>query len=420
MEPLGSASAASGWSAIALLSERRLFSLYTAIRGGRRFVLKALREPYANDPAYIGLLDREVALGVRLDHPNIVRVEGIEDVGDLGRCIVMERVDGSTLSDYCKASAATLRDRRRIARELADALDYAHETGVSHRDLKPDNVMVTRRGNHVKVIDFGLGDADDFIGGKESKATRHYGAPEQQADYPDISLVDMRADVWSYGRLLQELKCGRSYDRIVDRCMREDPDSRPSMHEIVGRLDRIDRRPSRWPMVVGLLFMIVGAGMILWKLNNGSQSKYVDNQLAGVVDTVVRIDSVFVPVHDTVSVPTSEVPATVTERQHPSMTIVGDEPSMAAIADQASEEALTRTGILYKEYYDFFNSHDMATESNIIAEKGEWLNREMNKVNDDFARRLREAGFAEYRVREILSGLITEETKIITWPKKKP
>lgn len=411
MTPLGSASAASGWSGIALLSERRLFRLFTAVRRGRRFVLKTLRQPYASDQAYSALLDREVALGVRLDHPNIVRVEGIEDVGEMGRCIVMERVDGLTLSEYCKdidQSAGSVRIRRRIAAELADALAYAHEMGVSHRDLKPDNVMITRRGNHVKVIDFGLGDADDFINGKGSRASRSYGAPEQQADSPSGSSVDMRADVWSYGRLLEELQCGRSYMKIARRCRREDPDARPSMRAVVDSLNRLDRSPLRWPLFVGIALIVSALAFAVWLMRRPVGDSVVTQPVATAADTVVRVDSVFVPVHDTiVAEPLTSGVSQIAGVEPP--TAAGENPAMATVAEQASEQAIKEFRRIYKNYRDFRHNSDDPEEQ---IQYMQIVSKQLENVYDDFERKLRDAGFAEYRIKEIRSGLMVSQSDI--------
>lgn len=411
MGPLDESLYSSGWSAVSLLDERRVFRLFTAVRSGRRLVIKTLRPEYAASPAYRGLLEREASLGVRLDHPGIVRVDGMEHIGGIGPGIVMERVDGSTLSEYLQMGDVDVEKRRNIACELAEALAYAHEMGVSHRDLKPDNVMVTRRG-HVKVIDFGLGDADDFIGGKGSPGSRSYGAPEQQVGPEEMQDVDFRADVWSFGRLLKDLDCGRRYGSLARRCMLEDPDSRPSMQDVADRLGRMQSRPLRWPLIAGAVMMVAAFGAVIWTLTGGGVRSVSEREttVEVPVDTVVRIDSVMIPVYDTVVAEREEAPVEIAE---PVQESIGREtPEMAAIAERAEEEAIAR----FRQIYDEFNREkpDPTDDYDVIMEAYNRLKNNLDQVNEDFERKLREAGFAEYRIREIRSGLMLVQAEIGT------
>ena len=100
MDVIDPVSMKAGWNGVSPFVERKVFRLFTAVRRGRRFILKTLREPYAGNPAYEGLLEKEATLGMRLDHPGIVRVEGLEEVDGVGRCLVMEMVDGQTLLSF--------------------------------------------------------------------------------------------------------------------------------------------------------------------------------------------------------------------------------------------------------------------------------------------------------------------------------
>lgn len=415
MGPIGQGTPTMGWGAISLLSERRLFRLYTAVRGGRRFVLKALREPYCNDPAYIGLLEREVALAMRLDHPNIVRVEGVEDVPTVGRCMVMERIDGVTLGEL-KKSEVDRESRRRIASELADALAYAHEMGVSHRDLKPDNVMITRRGSHVKVIDFGLGDADDFIGGKDVRGTRSYGAPEQMTAEPGA--VDHRADVWSFGRLLEDLGCGRRYRRIARICQRQLPEERPSMADVSDRLGRLDRRGVWWPVYagVGLVAVAIGLMAVVMTRDGGSAQPH---ELTAYDSLVVRYDTVFIQTQPTdavdrvaeVAPAPDQLPSTVEVRSGESD--ISNEPDrMRQVADRATEKAVGEFRRIYKEYNQFVDTHDITEDYSDFVKVGNKMQRDLKEVHDEFERTLREAGYPEYRINEIRAGLTLKQAEI--------
>lgn len=214
------------------LSRRQTCLLYSARWNSRRYVLKTLRREYADNPVYIEALRKEFELGVRLDHPDIIRVVALEDIATLGKCIVMEWIDGEPLNKFL-ATNPPRHERRAIALRLAKALAYMHHAGVSHRDLKPDNILITRRGHNVKIIDFGLGDADSFTSLKSARGTQSYGAPEMQQT---AAVADSAADVYAFGKILQQLLPKMRKRRLIVRCLRVDPKKRPTMDDIVSSL----------------------------------------------------------------------------------------------------------------------------------------------------------------------------------------
>src|SRR5262245_12551491 len=120
----------------------------------RDVALKVLPEHFADNPDRLSRLEREAQLLASINHPNIAQIYGLEQVGGSG-CIVMELVEGETLSDKLKHGPIPLDEAIEIAKQIADALSAAHERGIVHRDLKPANIKLTRNGT-VKVLDFGL------------------------------------------------------------------------------------------------------------------------------------------------------------------------------------------------------------------------------------------------------------------------
>ena len=119
----------------------------------REVALKVLPDAFTNDPDRLARFQREAEVLASLNHPNIAGIHGLEDSGDV-RALVLELVEGPTLEERI-AAGMTLDDVVPIARQIADALEAAHEAGVIHRDLKPANVKVRNDGT-VKVLDFGL------------------------------------------------------------------------------------------------------------------------------------------------------------------------------------------------------------------------------------------------------------------------
>src|ERR1700730_10253953 len=119
----------------------------------REGALKVLPAALAQHPDRLARFEREAKVLAALNHPNIAAIYGLED-----RAIVMELVDGPTLADRIRSGAIALEDSLKIAVQIADAFEAAHEKGVVHRDLKPANVKVREDGT-VKVLDFGLATA---------------------------------------------------------------------------------------------------------------------------------------------------------------------------------------------------------------------------------------------------------------------
>jgi serine/threonine-protein kinase len=189
-------------------------------RLGREVALKVLAAAFADDADRMARFQREAHLLAALNHPGIATIHGLED-SDGRRALVMELVPGPTLAERIAQGALPLEEALPIARQIAEALEYAHEHGVVHRDLKPANVKLTADGD-VKVLDFGLAKAlaDDptvpdisqspTLSAVATRAgmilgTAAYMSPEQAKG----KAVDRRTDVWSFGVVLYEMLSGR-------------------------------------------------------------------------------------------------------------------------------------------------------------------------------------------------------------------
>ena len=133
-------------------------------RLNRDVALKVLPEAFARDPQRMARFEREAKLLASLNHPNIAAIYGLEESGPIF-ALVMELVEGPTLAERIRGGAIPLDEALPIARQVADAVEYAHDKNVIHRDLKPANIKVTADGT-VKVLDFGLAKAlSDEVGG---------------------------------------------------------------------------------------------------------------------------------------------------------------------------------------------------------------------------------------------------------------
>ena len=147
------------WSDIALFQQRNHNMLYHAKRYGKYFVLKGLSADSQSLTDHLLLQEKEFAFGVSLGHPHIAETYSLENIEGYGRCIVMEYVDGTTLAEWLTTNPSKAA-RQRVMMQLLDALEYIHSLQLVHHDLKSSNILITRNGQNVKLIDFGLSNTD--------------------------------------------------------------------------------------------------------------------------------------------------------------------------------------------------------------------------------------------------------------------
>jgi serine/threonine protein kinase/Tol biopolymer transport system component len=188
---------------------------------GRDVAIKVLPEEFATDTDRVARFQREAKVLASLNHPNIAAIHGLEGFESTG-FLVLELVEGPTLADRIKAGPIPVEESLKLALQIAEGLEAAHEKGVIHRDLKPSNIKVTPEGK-VKILDFGLAKA--YAGEPEEPSlsasptlsnlatqqgvilgTAAYMSPEQARG----KNVDRRADIWAFGCLLYEMLTGEA------------------------------------------------------------------------------------------------------------------------------------------------------------------------------------------------------------------
>jgi eukaryotic-like serine/threonine-protein kinase len=277
-------------------------------RLGRNVAIKVLPEAFAHDPERLSRFQREAKMLAALNHPNIATIYGLEQSGDTSY-LVMELVPGETLAEKIKRGGPIAAEESlAIARQIAEALEAAHEKGIVHRDLKPANVKVTPEGK-VKVLDFGLAKAfsDDGVGQDMDNSptmsaaatmqgiilgTAGYMSPEQARGKP----VDRRADIWAFGVVLYEMLTGEllfagetvsdtlaavlrhepdwskvppRLQRLLRWCMEKDPKKR--LRDITDGMALLDAAPERplesakrsplswWPWAIAAAACLIAA-----------------------------------------------------------------------------------------------------------------------------------------------------------------
>jgi serine/threonine protein kinase len=187
---------------------------------GREVAIKILPAAFSADPDRLARFEREARLLASLNHPNIATIHGLHREGHI-QFLAMELVPGENLARLLEAGRVTLEETLAIARQVAEALEAAHEQGVVHRDLKPANIVVTAEGR-TKVLDFGLAKSMERTASNADLSasptlaamgtmqgvimgTAAYMSPEQARGRP----VDKRSDIWSFGVVLFEAISGR-------------------------------------------------------------------------------------------------------------------------------------------------------------------------------------------------------------------
>lgn len=251
--------------------------LVRAMRYGKHFILKGLKPEYRDDEVYRSLLRKEFEIMVQLTHPNIVRVYTLEEVEGVGFCIVMEWVDGMSLDEWLSVRKPSAATRKRVVGQLLDAMQHWHTCQIVHRDLKPSNILVTCNGDNVRVIDFGLADADQYAVLKEPAYTLSYASPEQIQGGP----LDCRSDIYSFGRLLRRLFPHR-YRLVAARCCRHRREQRYASAEAVRRAFVNRRVLSLLVSVLVLIVLILLGNRALHYNSDVFSYTVIDNQVLRV------------------------------------------------------------------------------------------------------------------------------------------
>jgi serine/threonine protein kinase len=224
---------------------------------GRDVAIKALPDAFANDSDRLQRFQREAQVLASLNHPNIAHIYGLEE-SDKTRCIVMELVEGETLQERLKRGAIPIDEALPIAKQIAEALEAAHEKGIIHRDLKPANIKLTADAK-VKVLDFGLAkvfqeqqtttlsNSPTLVGASVPGVilgTAAYMSPEQAKGKE----ADRTSDVWAFGCVLYEMLTahavfeGETIGEILAGVFKAEPDWRRLPVETPEAIRRLLRR----------------------------------------------------------------------------------------------------------------------------------------------------------------------------------
>lgn len=292
-EPVESVDYVSGYSNPEVYTVTGNAVLYRVRKAGKYFIIKTPKDGFGQS---VAMLQREYELSLGKSHPNIVDVFTYEPQSVVGPGIVMEYVDGRVLTDFL-AENPSLAVRERVFTQLLQAVAYVHRCGVVHNDIKPENILVTRADNDVRLIDFGLADDDAHYLARTPGCTPAYASPELLAREKD---VDARSDIYSLGMIMHDI-FGNRYLRITGRCLCAQCGRRYANAEELLEAFRHRNRPAvllallmvALPLLVLLLFGFYGS------VNN--RRKIVAQETVAEQKTAVR-DSLLAQVEKDVTV----------------------------------------------------------------------------------------------------------------------
>ncbi|MBR5103262.1 MAG: protein kinase [Bacteroidales bacterium] len=226
-------------------------NLYEATCDGKKCLLKTPRD-------LTSLLRREYDISCNLQHPYILTPLRFAEDTPVGPAIVMEYIEGCTLTEFV-AKGQSHEVLRRLLVEILDAVDYLHRKGLIHNDLKPENILVSNIGNHIRIIDFGLSDKDAEYLIKRLGGTEGSSAPEVIDDDTNVPFT-ASSDVWSLGYIISIMFPNR-YRNIVKKCRRQNPKDRypdiGSLEKALCNADRLRRFLILLPFVFCAIALVV-------------------------------------------------------------------------------------------------------------------------------------------------------------------
>lgn len=272
-----------GYHALELIhtSENGFSELYRGCKNGRFFVYKALKKEFRGNFFYEELLKKDFNIGFSFSHGGICQYFGMIDFPPVGNCIIMEWIDGSTLESLIRSGQIDKSLAKKIICEICDALDYIHRKQVIHRDLKPENIMITNNGSNVKIIDFGLSDADSYNILKAPAGTKIYASPELLAG----EVPDARSDIWSLGLIINELT--GSLRHVSSRCLRRERQKRYCSAKEVK--EAVLKEKSRRIMNATATFVVLsGIIAVICTFIAGNDSHDAPEQNIGITESEIR------------------------------------------------------------------------------------------------------------------------------------
>lgn len=236
-------------------------NVYSSRLFGKKVFVKEIKPELADDARMLAAFRKEAEIGFRIDHPNLPKYVFAEGVLPSEKYIVQEFIDGPTLPDFIKENPAYFRNKKNLTRllsELADVIDYLHQNGIVHLDLKPENIIITRVGHTLKLVDLGFCSSDFYDDTRGF--TRSGLAPEGVADPRDRGV---ESDYYGIGKILNYIRShtpglsGREFRKLESRLLQPDTSKRLSSKEGIEKILAGNVRAGRaWLAAVSTLIVL--------------------------------------------------------------------------------------------------------------------------------------------------------------------
>lgn len=268
-----------------LLAETSYARIYRITKGDKDFLLKT---PKDGNVVFLDMIRKEYQLSLQLQHPYIASVYEYAENTPGGPGILMEYSDARSLREFI-SEKPSFKLRMKVLDQLLDAVSYIHECGIVHNNLDPKDILVTKKGNNVKIIDFGLSAEDVVALGKSGRLDMGYVSPELAANSRKL---DRRSDIYSLGKIIDDLFGGK-FGKIVDKCTRKKAGKR---FENVDQLKAaFEKKNTPWKFFRGLLL----AALILTpsyfairqRIDMGKTDKTIDSLRNALSESYARLDS---------------------------------------------------------------------------------------------------------------------------------
>lgn len=245
---------------------------------GRQHFVKRLKPELLGDPRYMALLQKEFETGYSLEHPHLIKY--VQKGNDY---IITEYVDGETLTDFIHNHHEFFKkksNRKKIISQLLSVIEYLHSHQVLHLDLKPSNMMITRIGHDLKLIDLGFSYTDSFP--DTTGHTIPYAAPEQ---LEENGKTDERTDIFAIGKIMEAIPYAGSMKRVAERCTRKELEKR---YQNIGEIRDVLKRKTvvHWT-VAAICLLVVSAIPIL--LSHSHKPSDIKEHVIG--DSIKQISS---------------------------------------------------------------------------------------------------------------------------------
>ncbi len=231
--------------------------LFTALYNGKKVIVKALKDEYIQDAKSRENLKKEYEITSQLEHRCIRKALGYENIQDLGDCIIYEYIDGKSLAEHVRVGTLNEKQIKSVLIDICDGLNYMHQRGIIHCDLKPENVMVTANDYRAKIIDIGLPET-------EYKTDRELLIKENEFIAPELikgEEGDPRSDVYSLGKIIEfiiERNMISQFTGVATHCTQF---SREQRFDTIAEVRSVLTKGFSMLKIVLLILILAGVGV---------------------------------------------------------------------------------------------------------------------------------------------------------------